>query len=184
MKAKTTKAHGLFLACLFLSLTITTAGVQNKRDRVETGAKTNHIMEQRLSFITIGAKDLNKLKQFYIDKFQWSPMKDDQGIVFFKMNGLILALFPTNELAEDAKVKNDGNGFKGFTLAINYRSEAEVDEVFSGLKSRGVPIVKPPQKVFWGGYSGYVADVEGNLWEIAYNPFLEMDKERNIVTHQ
>ena len=168
------KAAGYFLA---VSLFITTACAQN----VQPNTKTDHTMEQRLSFITIGAKDLNKLKQFYIDKFQWKPMKDDQGIVFFKMNGFILALFPTSELAEDATVPNDGKGFRGFTLAVTYRSEAEVDEVFKGLKSRGVQIVKPPQKVFWGGYSGYVADAEGNLWEIAYNPFLEMDKAGNTI---
>jgi len=168
------QAAGYFLA---VSLFITTAWAQN----VQPNTKIDHIMEQRLSFITIGAKDLNKLKQFYIDKFQWKPMKDDQGIVFFKMNGFILALFPTHELAEDATVPNDGKGFRGFTLAITYRSEAEVNDVFNGLKSRGVQIVKPPQKVFWGGYSGYVADAEGNLWEIAYNPFLEMDKAGNII---
>ena len=168
------QAAGCFLAGW---LFITTAWAQS----IQPNTKTDHIMEQRLSFITIGAKDLNKLKQFYIDKFQWKPIKDDQGIVFFKMNGFILALFPTDELAEDATVPNDGKGFRGFTLAIIYRSEAEVDEVFNGLKSRGVQIVKPPQKVFWGGYSGYVADAEGNLWEIAYNPFLEMDKAGNII---
>lgn len=138
-------------------------------------------MEQRLSFITIGAKDLTQLKQFYIEKFGWKPMKDDQGIVFFKMNGLILALFPTDELADDAGVPHDGTGFRGFTMAINYRSEKEVDELFKTLKSKGVHVVKSPKKVFWGGYSGYVADSEGNLWEIAFNPFLEMDKDGNIV---
>lgn len=168
------KAAGAFLA---LSLFTTIVRAQNQ----QSNTKTDHIMEQRLSFITIGAKDLDRLKQFYTDKFKWTPIKDDQGIVFFKMNGMILALFPTHELAEDATVPDDGKGFRGFTLAITYRSEAEVDEVFKNLKSRGVQIVKPPQKVFWGGYSGYVADIEGNLWEIAYNPFIEMDKAGNII---
>lgn len=140
-------------------------------------------MEQRLNFVTIGAKDLIKLKKFYIEKFNWVPLKDDPEIVFFKMNGLIFSLFPAQELAEDAAVPSEGSGFKGFTLAINYRSEAEVNEVFKTLGSKGVQIVKPPQKAVWGGYSGYVADIEGNLWEIAYNPFLEMDAG-NILTHQ
>ncbi|HEY5327943.1 MAG TPA: VOC family protein, partial [Mucilaginibacter sp.] len=65
---------------------------------------------------------------------------------------------------------------------ITYRSQKEVDDVFMALEDKGVHIVKPPQKVFWGGYSGYVADIEGNLWEIAYNPFLEMDKAGNILS--
>lgn len=175
--SKIAKQAAVFLFALMLS--VITAYTQHAH--TQPHPKTDHIMEQRLSFITIGAKNLDKLKQFYIDKFKWTPMKDDQGIVFFKLNGLILSLFPTNELAGDATVANDGKGFRGFTLAINYRSEAEVDKVFDDLKNRGVQIVKPPQKVFWSGYSGYVADAEGNLWEIAYNPFLEMDTAGNII---
>jgi len=146
--------------------------------------QTNKIMDQRLTFITIGAKDLNKLKQFYIDKFQWKPLKDDNGIVFFKMNGFILGLYPADELAKDANASGDCGGLKGFSLSINYNSEKEVDEVFKVLQSRGVQVVKPPQKAFWGGYSGYVVDVEGNHWEIAFNPYLVMDKDYNVVTHK
>ena len=140
-------------------------------------------MEQRLTFITLGAKDASALKQFYIEKFGWTPFKTD-GIVFFKMNGFILALFPADELAKDAGVSGDGSGFKKFTLSINYRSEKEVDQVFESLKSKGVQIVTAPQKASWGGYSAYVADPEGNLWEIAYNPFLEMDSKGNVAAHQ
>ena len=141
-------------------------------------------MEQRLTFITIGAKNLDSLKNFYIQKFKWTPMKDDQGIVFFKMNGFILSLYPSDELAKDANTSSEKAAFRNVTLAINFRSEKEVDEVFAELKSRGVKIVKPAQKAFWGGYSGYVTDSEGNLWEIAYNPFLEMDNKGNVLSHQ
>jgi uncharacterized protein len=140
-------------------------------------------MEQRVSFITIGAKDCGKLKKFYIEKFKWTPLKDSGGIVFFKMNGFILSLFPADELAEDATVSPEGKGFKKFTLAINYNSEKEVDEAIKILQDRGVRVVKAPQKASWGGYSGYVADIEENLWEIAYNPFLEMDSTGNVLTH-
>jgi catechol 2,3-dioxygenase-like lactoylglutathione lyase family enzyme len=140
-------------------------------------------MDQRLTFITLGAKDTSALKQFYIEKFGWTPIKTD-GIIFFKMNGFILALYPADELAKDAGVAPKGTGFKKFTLAINYRSEKEVDEAFEMLKSRKVQIVKAPQKASWGGYSGYVSDPENNLWEIAYNPFLEMDTIGNVATHQ
>ncbi len=140
-------------------------------------------MEQRLTFITLGAKDMNALKQFYIEKFGWTPIKTD-GIVFFKMNGFILSIFPADELAKDADVSKEGNGFKKFTLAINYRSEAEVDKKFAALKSKGVRIVKLPKKASWGGYSGYVADIEDNLWEIAYNPFLRLDNNGCVTDHQ
>jgi catechol 2,3-dioxygenase-like lactoylglutathione lyase family enzyme len=173
-----------YLSGLLLVLMATASSAQNKAEGVHPGTKTDQIMEQRLNFITIGAADLNKLKQFYIDKFKWAPLKDSDGIVFFKLNGFILSLFPANELAADAGVPADGTGFKKFTLAINYRSEKEVDEVFKTLQSRGVNVIKAPQKASWGGYSGYIADIEGNLWEIAYNPFLQMDDKGNVLTHR
>jgi len=176
-------ACGLFLSGLLLVLTINIAGAQSKADSAGVFTKTNKIMEQRLSFITIGVKNMDKLKQFYIEKFKWTPLKQ-QGIVFFKLNGFILALYPADELAKDAGVPQDGSGFKRFTLSINYKSEKEVDEAFKALKGVGVHIIKEPQKASWGGYSGYVADIEDNLWEIAYNPFLELDSNGNVSTHQ
>jgi catechol 2,3-dioxygenase-like lactoylglutathione lyase family enzyme len=141
-------------------------------------------MDQRLNFITIGADNLDKLKEFYIDKFGWTPIKDDDGIVFFKLNGFILSLYPANELAADAGILQDGLGFKRFTLSINYRSEDEVNQVFETLRNRGVAIIKSPQKVFWGGYSGYLKDIENNLWEIAFNPFLALNEVGGISAHQ
>jgi catechol-2,3-dioxygenase len=141
-------------------------------------------MEQRLTFITLGVDDFDKMKQFYQNIFGWTPMLDRDGIVFFKLNGIILSLFSNHQLAEDAKVKSDGSGFKRFTLAICMNSEAEVDALFKDLSQKEVHVTKAPEKVFWGGYSGYIADPENNLWEIAYNPFLGMDKEGNVTVHQ
>ena len=92
----------------------------------------------------------------------------------------MLSLFPRKELAKDATVPSEGNGFRSFSLAHNLRSEQEVDALFVELTSKGVAILKQPQKVFWGGYSGYVADPDGNLWEIAYNPFLPLDNNGNV----
>ena len=140
-------------------------------------------MDQRLTFITIGVKDLTGLATFYKDKFGWTPLKDGNDIVFFKLNGIILGLFPGEELAKEAAVVYTDALFKGFTLSINYNSEAEVDKAFQELSDKGVHIVKAPEKVFWGGYSGYVADPEHNLWEIAFNPFLEMDADGNVLAH-
>lgn len=141
-------------------------------------------MKQILNFITLGVDDLDKAKRFYQEKFGWIPLKDSDGIVFFKLNGFILGLFPSKELAEDAGVPNDGQGFKRFTLAINFKTEQEVDKAFDDLKRKGVKIIKAPEKVFWGGYRGYITDIENNLWEIAYNPFLELDNEGNVITHK
>lgn len=140
-------------------------------------------MDQRISFITLGVRDLKAMKAFYTEKFGWQILKDEGGIVFFLLNGFILGLFPEDELAADAKVEPGKGGFKGFTLALNFNSEREVDELFEGLISKGVEVIKAPEKVFWGGYSGYVADVEGNLWEIACNPFLELNPDGSVKTH-
>lgn len=147
-----------------------------------SGTKINQGLGQRLSFITLGAKDLFQLKQFYINKFKWTPLKENGSIAFFKMNGFILGLYPAKDLATDAGIPEIGSGFKKFTLSVNYKSEKEVDEAFATMKENGVEIIKAPKKASWGGYSGYVADIENNLWEIAYNPFLEMDMFGNVLT--
>lgn len=93
---------------------------------------------------------------------------------------MVLAIFPRHELAQDALVSSDGTGFAGFSLAHNAQSESEVDEIIASLKSKGVKIVKEPQKVFWGGYSSYFADPDDNLWEVAHNPFFPFDESGNL----
>ncbi len=146
--------------------------------------KTTPVVEQRLSFVTIGAKDIAALKQFYIEKFKWKPINEnDKGAAFFKMNGFILTLYPADNIAADAGVLKESTGFKRFSLAIEYKTEKEVDDVFDSLRSRGVTILKEPKKASWGGYGGYVEDIEGNLWELAYNPYVELDDKYNVVTH-
>lgn len=134
-------------------------------------------MEQRITFITLGVKDLETSIDFYENKFGWqrSEMSND-NIVFFELNGISLALYSANELAKDATIEPEGNGFKGFTISYNSTSEEEVNTIVKELKDKGVTIVKEPQKVFWGGYSSYIADPDGNLWEIAFNPFLKIDE--------
>ncbi|MBX2969400.1 MAG: VOC family protein [Cyclobacteriaceae bacterium] len=141
------------------------------------------LMEQRLTLITLGVADVHRATEFYEQKFGWKKAaSSNDDITFFMLNGIMLSLFNRESLAEDAAVVSSaGTGFKGFTLAWNARSEAEVDAIVGDLKSKGVTVVKEPQQVFWGGYSGYVADVDGNLWEIAFNPFLPMDERGNVV---
>ncbi len=139
-------------------------------------------MEQRMTIVGLGVADLAIANDFYENKFGWtkSPYSND-SITFFQMNGILLSLYSREALAEDATVDHEGSGFKGFTLAYNARSEEEVDQVIADLEAKGVTIVKRPQKVFWGGYSSYVADPDGNLWEIAHNPYLALDEAGNAV---
>lgn len=136
-------------------------------------------MEQRLTLLTLGVENLQRSASFYEQTFGWkrSPMSTND-IVFFSLNGILLSLFPIEELSKDATVTLKGNGI---TLAHNLRSETEVDNLFSELAQKGVWIVKHPEKVFWGGYSGYISDPDGYLWEIAYNPFLPMDEKGNTI---
>jgi catechol 2,3-dioxygenase-like lactoylglutathione lyase family enzyme len=140
-------------------------------------------MEQRISFITLGVADLARSRAFY-EALGWTPHKpkEEQGVYFFQANGLVLCLFPRQELAHDAGVENtpDG-GFRGVAIAHNVRSEAEGDAVMAHAVSVGAVCTKPMQKVFWGGYSGYFADPDGHLWEVAYNPFATLGSDGSIT---
>jgi len=138
-------------------------------------------MNQHLHIVTLGVRDLEVSKKFYIETLGWKPsMASNEAITFIQAGGVVLALFPRNELAKDALVGPEGSGFAGFTLAYNARSESEVDVIIADLKSKGVKIVKEPQKVFWGGYSSYFADPDDSLWEVAYNPFFPFDEGGNL----
>ena len=137
-------------------------------------------MQQRLTFITLGVADLGRSKAFYNGVLGWKPFQDNGGIVMYKLNGMILSLYPQHELMEDAQAKDEGRGSR-FTLAQCLGSVEKVDALFADLRKKKVTITKDPVKVFWGGYSGYFADPDGHLWEIAHNPFLEMDKAGNVL---
>lgn len=133
-------------------------------------------MEPRINIITLGVSDLSESSAFYENKFGWQRSDmSNENIIFYELRGMLLALYSHNELAKDASVDPESYGFKGFTLAYNAISEEEVDQLIYNLKSKGVSIIKKPQKAFWGGYSGYISDPDGNLWEIAYNPYLNID---------
>ena len=132
-------------------------------------------MQQRLTLITLGVAELKRSKDFYENTLGWKPVPNsNENIVFYKLNGVLLALFSADALAEDAGVSSSGSGFRKFTLAHNVGSEKEVDELVRLLESRGARVVKKPQKAFWGGYSSYVSDPDDILWEIAYNPFMSL----------
>ena len=138
-------------------------------------------MNQHLHLITLGVRDFKKSVEFYSEILGWKPSSSSSDdVMFFQAGGVVLSIYSHEKLAEDALVSAEGSGFAGFTLAYNAQSESEVDELISDLKSKGVKIVKEPQKVFWGGYSSYFADPDGYLWEVAYNPFFPFDEQGNL----
>ena len=127
-------------------------------------------MKPRISMITLGVRDLARSIKFYEDGLGFPRMESPPAVAFFTLNGSWLGLYGREALAEDAQVPAQGSGFESFALAHNVSSEAKVDEVMAQAARAGATIKKPPQKVFWGGYSGYFADPDGHLWEVAYNP--------------
>ncbi len=128
-------------------------------------------MKPRISMITLGVRDMDVSVKFYRDGLGFPKMESPPGVAFFTLNGSWLGLYGREALAEDATVPAEGSGFEAFTLAHNLPSESDVDAIFSQAVEAGATPVKQPQKVFWGGYSGYFKDPDGHLWELAYNPF-------------
>jgi catechol 2,3-dioxygenase-like lactoylglutathione lyase family enzyme len=133
----------------------------------------------RISLVTLGCTDLPTLTAFY-RALGWPQVTPaDEGVSFFRLAGSILSLFPAAELAADAtlpvEVLPEGV-HSSRSLAINLASPQEVDAALAVAQAAGGRVVKPGQKVFWGGYSGYFADPEGNLWEVAHNPYWPLDE--------
>lgn len=128
-------------------------------------------MKPRISMVTLGVSDLAAAIRFYEKGLGFPRMESPPEVAFFTLNGTWLGLYGRDALAQDAQVSPEGEGFEAFTLAHNVSSEREVDEVVAQAVAAGGTLVKQPQKVFWGGYSGYFKDVDGHLWEVAHNPF-------------
>jgi len=128
-------------------------------------------MKPRISMITLGVSDMERSVKFYEEGLGFPRLESPPTVAFFTLNGSWLGLYGRDALAEDATVSADGSGFNSFAIAHNVASEAQVDEVISEAMAAGAELVKPAQKVFWGGYSGYFKDPDGHLWEVAHNPF-------------
>ena len=126
-------------------------------------------MKPHVAVITLGVRDLRQERAFYHEGLGWPIQQEDQNWVCFSLGdgASALALYPWDELAEDATVAADGDGFRGVTLAHNVRSQQRVDEVLAEAERAGGRIVKPARATAWGGYGGYFADPEGHLWEVA-----------------
>jgi catechol 2,3-dioxygenase-like lactoylglutathione lyase family enzyme len=130
-------------------------------------------MEPRISFGTLGVRDLARATRFYRDVLGLPQLPSPPTVAFFEMGRTRLALYPWDELAADAGVSAAGSesgGFHGFALAHNVRSPEEVDRLLAEAAAGGGRLVKPGQLADWGGRSGYFADPDGFLWEVAWNP--------------
>lgn len=131
-------------------------------------------MEQRVSLITLGVRDIGRARQFY-DALGWEGQSPDGEVVFYQAGSMIFALWGRDLLAEDSVVLDSG-GWGGVTLAYNVRERGEVDEVLAEAEAAGAKIARPAAETEWGGYSGVFIDPEGHPWEVAHNPGWRIDE--------
>jgi catechol 2,3-dioxygenase-like lactoylglutathione lyase family enzyme len=136
-------------------------------------------MEQRLSMVTLGVADLDRARRFY-EALGWRRHGDQAEVVFFQAGGMVLGLWSRESLAEDARVPAGGPGFGGIALAYNTRAREDVDAVLAEAEAAGATITKPAEEAFWGGYTGYFADPDGHLWEVAWNPHWTIEKDGSV----
>ncbi|MYZ47353.1 VOC family protein [Propylenella binzhouense] len=126
-------------------------------------------MEQRLSLVTLGVGDVPRAERFYA-ALGWRKANDHAEVAFYQLNGLVLALWARSALAEDARLEDAGSPFGGIALAYNTRDRNEVDTVLAEAEQAGGTLLRRAAPTPWGGYSGYFADPDGHVWEVAFNP--------------
>jgi len=131
-------------------------------------------MHPRISMITLGVSDLARSIAFYEEGLGLPRMDFDGDVAFFPLTGTWLGLYGREALAADAGIEAEGHGFRGVALAHNVGSREEVDRLVAQAVAAGARLVKEPEDVFWGGYSGYFADPDGHLWEVAWNPYMDV----------
>jgi predicted lactoylglutathione lyase len=136
---------------------------------------------QRVTLITLGVDDLARSKAFYA-ALGWTVSREMPGeVVFYQLSGMALGLFGRAALAADQGRADVPLGTGAMTLAQNFESEAEVDAAFAAAIKAGATALKAPEKVFWGGYSGYYADPDGHVWEVAHNPFWPLNADGSLT---
>ena len=136
---------------------------------------------QRVTLITLGVADLERAKAFYA-ALGWLPTSEMPGsVVFYQINGMVLGFFGLGPLAEDQGRPDAKLGTGAMSLAQNFATEQEVDAAYALALASGATALKAPEKVFWGGYSGYYADPDGHVWEVAMNPFWELNTDGSLT---
>ena len=137
-------------------------------------------MEQRISLVTLGVPDMNAAAAFY-EALGWQRAQTQDGVIAFDLIGQTLGLYPIEDLARDMGVLVAELGHGAMTLSHNVREQHEVADLLAAAEQAGATILKPAHDVFWGGHHGYFADLDGHVWEIAHNPFLELDEKGAVV---
>lgn len=135
---------------------------------------------QRVTLITLGVDNLPRARAFY-QALGWKPAEAQDGVAFYQMNGLALGLFGRKELAADQGRAGATLGTGAMTLAQNFNSPSDVDAAFAEALAAGARALKHPEPVFWGGYSGYYADPDGHVWEVAHNPFWPLSEDGTLT---
>lgn len=135
---------------------------------------------QRVTLITLGVNDIERSKKFYAD-LGWAPTATQDNVAFYQINGLALGLFDRAALAEDQGRPGADLGVGASALGQNFLDRAAVDKAYKDALAAGATALKAPKKVFWGGYSGYYADPDGHVWEIAHNPFWPLGDDGNLT---
>jgi uncharacterized protein len=147
---------------------------------VSFAAGESQKMEQRISVVTLGVKDLTASKRFYADGLGWKPAYEDREIIFFQTGGLVFALFLRDKLAVDFQADPSTFGRAAMALAYNVRAKSEVDPLLKRAAAAGAQILKEAREAPWGGYSGYFADPDGFAWEVAWNPVWHLAPNGNV----
>jgi len=137
-------------------------------------------MDSRISLVTLGVTDVPRARRFY-ERLGWHANgQSNADVTFFQAGGMVLGLWGRTALAEDAQIPL-GQGFGGIALAHNVRSKAAVSATLAEAEQAGGKILKPAQDTFYGGHAGYFADPDGNVWEVAWNPFWTLQADGTIV---
>lgn len=134
----------------------------------------------RITLVTITARDVPALAAFY-KALGWEAEEDLPKMVFFNLGGLKFGIYDRESLANDLGRDAASLGTGATTLAQNYPDKSAVDAAYAAALEAGATVCKPPEDIFWGGYSGTWADPEGNIWEYAWNPFWTLDTEGRLV---
>ncbi|KAJ02363.1 VOC family protein [Sulfitobacter mediterraneus] len=127
-------------------------------------------MDQRISLITLGAKDPTVLAAFY-DALGWSREDSPDGVIAYDLIGQTLGIYPLEKLAEDIGLLPEELGRGASTFSYNVPNKEDVAPLLAAAEAAGGRILKPAHDIFWGGHIGYFADPEGHIWEVAHNPF-------------
>jgi uncharacterized glyoxalase superfamily protein PhnB len=127
-------------------------------------------MNQTINAVTIAVDDIKLLKKFYHEVLEWAVLAENIDVIMFKLNQMVLTLCSADTFTNYTGLPPGNLSSKGFYFTINFDTPKQVDESFKKLMKSKVHIAKMPQQTFWGGYSGFFADPEGNHWEICYNP--------------